>query len=214
MTLQQAVFAGLVDPGNLVAVREIVSPAAGTDAGSIDTAVFSDVRANYDCVVGTVITSPCGTTVDPTVTTQVVDARGAGLDGTDTLTHIEKLQFGDSLAPGTPAIGPAVVVGSGAATVAFTVGVGGAPTGFSVQVVNSLTGALIGAVHAAPAGATNLLVQGLTNGVAVRFKVLATNLVGNSAFSALSNAVTPLPVPPLAPPTPTAVAGDRLATVT
>ena len=26
MTLQQAVFAGLVDPGNLVAVREIVSP--------------------------------------------------------------------------------------------------------------------------------------------------------------------------------------------
>jgi Fibronectin type III domain len=92
--------------------------------------------------------------------------------------------------------------------------VGGAPTGFSVQVVNSLTGALIGAVHAAPAGATNLLVQGLTNGVAVRFEVLATNLVGNSAFSALSNAVTPLPVPPLAPPTPTAVAGDGLATLT
>ena len=26
MTLQQAVFAGLVDPGNLVAVREIVEP--------------------------------------------------------------------------------------------------------------------------------------------------------------------------------------------
>ena len=31
MTLQQAVFAGLVDPGNIVAVREILSSSTGTD---------------------------------------------------------------------------------------------------------------------------------------------------------------------------------------
>src|SRR5471030_1508482 len=68
-TLQQAVFAGTVDPGNLVSVREIVHPVAVNQDGSaaVDTAVFSDVRANYDCIVGTVITSPCGP-VDPTVT--------------------------------------------------------------------------------------------------------------------------------------------------
>ena len=29
MTLQQAVFAGLVDPGNLSMTRQIVTPAAG-----------------------------------------------------------------------------------------------------------------------------------------------------------------------------------------
>jgi len=214
MTLQQAVFAGLVDPGNLVAVREIVSPAPGTDVGSTDIAVFSDVRANYDCIVGAVITSPCGTTVDPTVNTEVVDARGAGLDGTDTLRNVEALQFADSLPPGTPVIGVAAVVGSGAATVGFSASAGGPVTGFSVQPVNSLTGAPIGAPIAAPAGATTLLVTGLPNGVAVRFKVLATNLFGNSAFSALSNAVTPQAVVPQAPPTPTAVAGNSSATVT
>ena len=44
MTLQQAVFAGLVDPGNIVAVREILNPGPGTD---IDTAVFSGPEADY-----------------------------------------------------------------------------------------------------------------------------------------------------------------------
>ena len=53
MTLQQAVFAGIVDPGNLVAVREIVSPAAGTDTGSIDTAVFSGPQSSYTITAGT-----------------------------------------------------------------------------------------------------------------------------------------------------------------
>ena len=61
MTLQQAVFAGLVDPGNLVAVREILTPAVtAADCGTAvpvncDTAVFSGVRANY-----TVTTVPTG----------------------------------------------------------------------------------------------------------------------------------------------------------
>ena len=41
-TLQQAVFAGTVDPGNIVAVREVLDGVGGTD-----TAVFSGVRANY-----------------------------------------------------------------------------------------------------------------------------------------------------------------------
>ena len=53
MTLQAAVFAGLVDPGNLVAVREIVSPAAGTDTGSVDTAVFTGPQSSYTITAGT-----------------------------------------------------------------------------------------------------------------------------------------------------------------
>jgi hypothetical protein len=152
--------------------------------------------------------------VNTNVTTQVVNARGAGVDGTDTVTHVETLQFADTLPPGIPVIGAAAVVGSGAATVGFTATAGGPVTGFSVQVVNSLTGALVGAPHAAAVGATSLLVTGLTNGTAVRFKVLATNLFGSSGFSALSNAVTPAAVPPLAPPRPTAVAGNGSATLT
>jgi Ca2+-binding RTX toxin-like protein len=50
-TLQQAVFAGEVDPGNIVAVREIVDPPASTTV-STDTAVFSGPRANYTITPG------------------------------------------------------------------------------------------------------------------------------------------------------------------
>ncbi len=43
-TLQQAVFAGLIDPGNIVAVRELLQPANGT---AIDTALFGGPAADY-----------------------------------------------------------------------------------------------------------------------------------------------------------------------
>ncbi|HEY4608646.1 MAG TPA: hypothetical protein VIH06_05560, partial [Ilumatobacteraceae bacterium] len=53
MTLQQAVFAGLVDPGQLVAVREIVTPTVpladcgSADSLNCDTAVFSGPQTDY-----------------------------------------------------------------------------------------------------------------------------------------------------------------------
>ncbi len=58
MTLQQAVFAGLVDPGNLVAVREILSaPSLPADCGAAtplncDTAVFLGPQASYTITPG------------------------------------------------------------------------------------------------------------------------------------------------------------------
>ena len=78
-------------------------------AGDIDTAVFSDVLANYTIVP----------TVDPTtglllrgsdgsVVVTVTHLAGAGIDGTDTLYNIERLQFSDVTivnpvkAPGNP----------------------------------------------------------------------------------------------------------------
>jgi Ca2+-binding RTX toxin-like protein len=89
MTLSQAVFAGLVDPGNLVTVREIVDNEP-TATGAIDTAVFSGPRANYTITRN----------ADGSVT--VADGGGAGPDGTDTLRNIENLRFSDgdvSIAP-------------------------------------------------------------------------------------------------------------------
>src|SRR5471030_2035688 len=112
MTLQQAVFAGLVDPGNLVSVREILTPAVPTaDCGTAvplncDTAVFSGLQASY-----TVTTVPTGAVLGApgSVTTVTQDVGGGGgggggggaviSDGTDTLRNIEVLQFADTATP-------------------------------------------------------------------------------------------------------------------
>jgi Ca2+-binding RTX toxin-like protein len=79
--LQAQVFNGTLDPGDIQIVREIVT---GADPGS-DTAVFSDVRANYE-----IVPNPD----DPTETT-VIHLGGAGIDGTDIVRKVERLQFSD-----------------------------------------------------------------------------------------------------------------------
>jgi Ca2+-binding RTX toxin-like protein len=126
MTLQQAVFAGLVDPGNIVAVREITD---GNVAGDIDTAVFSDVRANY-----TLTRDGAALVVNHT--------GGAATDGIDRLTNVERLRFTDQTiaigAPAAPVIG-AATAGNGQATVRWTPAGGSAVgiTSFNVRVVRA-----------------------------------------------------------------------------
>ncbi len=108
MTLQQAVFAGLVDPGNIVAVREVLPLGANPD---VDTALFTGSRIDY-----TITPGPNGM---QTVTDNVL-----GGDGSDTLYNIEELRFAGASRPvlvpltGTsPAIGAAPV---GAFSVSLT----------------------------------------------------------------------------------------------
>ncbi|HEY0518523.1 MAG TPA: choice-of-anchor D domain-containing protein, partial [Ilumatobacteraceae bacterium] len=99
MTLQQAVFAGLVDPGNLVAVREIITPAAGPadcDAAApvnCDTAVFSGPQAGYQ-IVNVAAAAPSA--ADPggrLASVRVTDNRAVPTDGVDTLRNFEQLSF-------------------------------------------------------------------------------------------------------------------------
>src|SRR5262249_22246702 len=73
------------NPGQLVAVREILP-----GKGGFDTANFQGPRANYT------ITTVGGVTT-------VTDISPKAIDGTDRLTHIERLQFSDQavvLVPG------------------------------------------------------------------------------------------------------------------
>ena len=84
MTLQQAVFAGLVDPGNINIVREVVSPAANLLTGTTDTALFSAPFSvagtdNYSIV----------SNADGSVT--ITDLAGA--DGVDILWNVERAGF-------------------------------------------------------------------------------------------------------------------------
>ena len=98
MTLQDAVFKGIVDPGNLVAVREIKTPGANTDT---DTAVFRNPINTYT------ITHNANGSI-------TVDNQG-GTDGIDTLWNIEQLQFSDTTVPAvsppgnTPATGTVTI---------------------------------------------------------------------------------------------------------
>jgi Ca2+-binding RTX toxin-like protein len=92
MTLEQAVLAGKVDPGNLVAVREILPPASG-DTG-VDTAEFLAPRSSYDVSVaanGTVTVNQTGPLAPAVGTTPKQKVS----DGIDTLRGIEKLKFSD-----------------------------------------------------------------------------------------------------------------------
>ena len=89
-SLQQAVFAGLIDPGSIAIVREILLPeeVPAADCGAdiplnCDTALFSASAAGY------VITN----NDDGSVT--VSDADGAAVDGTDTLWNMERASFCD-----------------------------------------------------------------------------------------------------------------------
>ena len=205
-TLQEAVFAGTVDPGNIVAVREIL-----TGSGGSDRAVFTGPQADY-----TVTTTPAGATLGSAgSTTTVVDNVGA--DGTDTVRNIELLQFSDTVAPNAPVIGTATAA-AGQATVNWMAPTVGTASAFSVKVLDVTTnpaGVQVGALRTAPAGATSLVVTGLTNGSQYRFQVLANSALGDSPFSALSNTVSPTATTaPGAPTIGTATAGNASATVT
>ena len=176
-TLQQAVFAGTVDPGNIVAVREVLNGVGGTD-----TAVFSGVRANY--------------TVDFNADRSVTVTDTTGVDGVDTLRNIEKLRFTDqtldiATLPSTPVIGTATA-GNGTAIVNFTPGAanGASPTTqFQIQAL--VNGEVVKTSTGVSPLATSSTVTGLTNGTTYTFRVIAVNLAGQSTPSAASNAVTP-----------------------
>ncbi len=209
-TLQQAVFAGKVDPGNIVVVREIVDSAT---PGNADVAVFSDISSNY-----TVTTTPAGAQPGAagsvtTVTHNVTDGDDAALtgDGTDTLRNIERLVFADTQVPAAPT-GVTATGGNASATVGWFAPAGSSITAFDVRVLDA-NGAQVGALRRVDATTTSLLVDGLTNGTAYRFQIRAVNEAGAGAYSAPSAQVTPAPVAAAAPAIGTATAGDQQATV-
>ena len=189
-TLQQAVFAGLIDPAQVVPVREIVSTPGPSD---VDTALFSGPRADYDLIVGA-----------GSVT--VNHARGTTIDGIDTLRNIERLQFSDQTlnlgVPGAPTIGLATG-GLGSALVRFT-----PPAGTLLNPITSFTvfanqaGIVTQLTGVAPA-ATSVTFPGLTNGLPYTFTVAAVNAIGTGPQSAASNSVTPSTALVVTPNSPT-----------
>ena len=196
-TLQAAVFAGTVDPGDIVAVRELLSDSTGTD-----TALFSGPRANY-----TVVATAATATELAKVTVTQTGANVVGQkvsDGIDTVRNVEALRFSDQTllvqVPGAPTIGTASATAgafaTGSATVSWTgpTAVVGAPAISSFEVVATPTAGTAPVVTRTGIARTALsgTVTGLVNGTTYTLQVRAVNLFGGGPLSAPSNAVTPV----------------------
>ena len=223
MTLQAAVFAGKVDAGDLVAVREIVTPTAteakAQDCGAAapancDTAVFAGPRSNY-----TVTPS-----VDGTVTVNQTGANVVGQkisDGIDTLRNVEQAKFSDTTIAISPPKAPTNVsavasrgaAATGSAVVSWTAPVGVATAAISqYQVLVSTGGAVVRTVSVSggTAATKSTTVTNLTNGLAYTFQVRAVNAFGTGPLSVASAPVTPAG-PPGTVAAPTAIRGNTAA---
>ncbi|EJN32944.1 heme peroxidase family protein,putative calcium-binding protein, partial [Pseudomonas sp. GM78] len=105
---------GTYNPGQLKAVREIL-PGTSTGGAAFDTAIFSGAQSEY------VVTRDTRGTDSLADDVWTVADTVAGRDGTDTLLHIERLQFADGqqvLVPGLnaqPVGRPTIADGNGGA---------------------------------------------------------------------------------------------------
>jgi Ca2+-binding RTX toxin-like protein len=162
MTLQQAVFAGLVDPGTIVAVREILNPGAGTN---VDTALFSRPASNYSITRN----------ADGSVTVADNAAVGVG-DGIDTLWNMEQLSFCDvpGVVKGTCDLRAAPILTSSLTVTAPIAGTSPAALAFGNQTV--ATTSATQAITVSNTGTANLVVSGVTlTGVdAASFSIAST----------------------------------------
>ncbi len=109
--------------------------------------------------------------------------------------------------PGIPS-GVVVTAGDASASVSWVApdDGGAAVSGYTVTANPG------GATASVPGVARSATVTGLTNGTTYRFTVVATNRVGASAPSAVSNAVTPAPAAVAAPPGPRLIDEDFAGT--
>ncbi|WP_223465944.1 peroxidase family protein, partial [Pseudomonas sp. GL-RE-26] len=129
------------NPGQLKAVREIM-PGTSTGGAAFDTAIYSGLLGEY-----TVIVDDRGTADDLADDVYTVIDSVAGRDGTDTLLHIERLQFADNqivLVDGLnaqPTGSPTVTDGNGGAITVgdtLTVSVAGVRDGNNIAAGNPL----------------------------------------------------------------------------
>ena len=100
MTLQAAVFARLVNPGQIVAVREILlpSPLPAADCGTAapkncDTALFSGPQNEYTITLNSDGSVTVADNADPAAAAPITPAVPRSTDGIDTLWNIEQLSF-------------------------------------------------------------------------------------------------------------------------
>ena len=163
MTLQQAVFAGLVDPGNIVAVREILTPTVpAADCGAAvpvncDTALFSGAQSEYD-----ISNTPASPFALGGIT--VAHVGGAATDGIDMLRNVERLSFCDvpGAVRGTCDVRTTILVGASAPAPAATVATTPLVLALAFGSVNTGVTTAAQTVTVTNTGTASLIVSGVT----------------------------------------------------
>lgn len=159
MSLQQAVFAGLVNPGQIIAVREILTPTVpDADCGSstplnCDMALFSGPAVNY-----TITRNADGSV---TVADNNAGGGGGGVrndDGVDILWNIEQLSFCDIPGALRNTCDERVTPISVADVIAPTVELSAASLAFGNQVIGTSSAAQ--AITVTNSGTQDLVVSG------------------------------------------------------
>src|SRR5262249_5310575 len=92
--LVDAMLAGVYNPGQLQIVRELVS----SPRSDFDTAIFTGPLANYTFTVNGIaadIAAVIAASADDIIAVTDITTAGVKGDGTDTIRHIERLQFSD-----------------------------------------------------------------------------------------------------------------------
>jgi hypothetical protein len=134
------------------------------------------------------IISVPGLTKNTTYTFSILSNTNLGNTATSNI-----IQIVSATVPGTPTIGTAYANGATAANVAYTApNDNGAATILSYT-AKSTPGCITGTVNQSGPGLISI--PGLTTGVSYTFTVTATNSVGTSSASGISNSVTPVVSP-------------------
>jgi Ca2+-binding RTX toxin-like protein len=136
--------------------------------------------------------APAEPTVAPTTTAPVVTPTTTAPVTPTTAPTVTPPRPVTPVAPDAPGIG-AATAGNESAVVRWTTPLydGGTPVyGYEIQALDAETGIVVG-VDVAEAGTNEMTMTGLTNGVPYAFWVRAVNAAGASAFSGISNTITP-----------------------
>ena len=205
MTVPGAPTIGTASPGNQQATVTFTPPASnGGSAITLYTATSAPSNLTGTCAAPcTSITIPGlvnGTAYTFTVVATNVAGPGAASATSNSVTP--------RIVPGAPTIGTATA-GNAQATVTFTAPVSDGGSPITLYTATSAPAAITGTCTAP---CTSITVNGLANGTAYTFTVVATNVAGPGAASAASNSVTPRTVPG-APTIGTATPGNQQAAV-
>ncbi|NMO49956.1 hypothetical protein HH310_01935 [Actinoplanes sp. TBRC 11911] len=199
---QNAPTIGVAAAGDRSATVAFTAPAA--NGGTAITGYTATSTPGN--VTGTCASSPCtvtGLTNGTAYTFTVHATNGAGNSAESAATTAVT----PDVRPNAPTVGLAVRANQ-SATVSFTAPASNGGTAITGYTATASPGGATGTCSSSPCAVT-----GLTNGTSYTFTVHASNAAGDSAESAVSNAVTPAAAP--GPPTGlSATAGDAQAAIT